>query len=206
MFERFEDSARFVVVVAQEEARALRHPAIQGEHLLLGINEQDTVLFSVRTDALRNQVIALLGTGDQDSPQEMAFSHTANRALELAVEEAVDRGHDSVRPAHLLLALLREDQGARDLVEALGRPLQEVVDLADAAAQRSPPHAPEDVHQALREGHPVPVTLGAGPPVGDLGNPRTDSRVLLAMLVANGRAARFLRDHGIDEETLKGLS
>ena len=205
MFERFDESARMVVVLAQEEARALRHRAIQGVHLVLGINEQDSVLFDVRTVALRKLVIASLGTGDEPSPPEMAFSRTAVRALELAIEEAVDRGHDSVRPAHLLLALLREDRGARDLVESLGRPVHEVSALAAAVADRPPPRAPEDVHQALREGHPVTVTLGGGLPLGDLGNARTDSRVLLAMLVAGGRAARLLRDHGIDEDALERL-
>ena len=50
-----------------------------------------------------------------------------------------------------------------------------------------------------------PVALGGGLPIGDLGNPSTDAGVLLAMLVAGGRAARLLRAHGIDEQAVRTL-
>jgi ATP-dependent Clp protease ATP-binding subunit ClpC len=47
MFERFDESARTVVVTAQEEARVLRHGAIGGEHLVLGITKEDPVLLNL---------------------------------------------------------------------------------------------------------------------------------------------------------------
>jgi ATP-dependent Clp protease ATP-binding subunit ClpA len=204
MFERFDESARTVVVTAQEEARALRHAAIGGEHLVLGIAKEAPVL-NFEFGAVREQVIALFGVGKTPSAGQMPFTATATNALELAVEEAVYRGHDAVRPAHLLLVLLRIDDRVRSVVEALGRPLDEVRELAEAASQRPFSRAPTDVHQALREGHPVAVTLGDGLPIGDLGNPRTDARVLLAMLVADGRAAELLRDHSVDEGAIRRL-
>jgi len=191
--------------MAQEEARSLRHAAIGGEHLILGISDQDASLFNVRLDALRNLVIELFGKGSELSPASMPFTSTATRSLELAVEEAVVRGHQHVQPAHLLLALLREDERARAVVEALGRPVGEVIDLAEAASARPPSRVPENIFDALREGHPVTVSLGDGLPVGDLGNPRSDGRVLLAMLAANGRAAKLLREHGLDESAVRRL-
>lgn len=205
VFERFEESTRVVVVTAQEEARALQHEAIGGEHLILGISEQDPILFNVRIDALRNQVIDLFGRGNAPLVSTMPFTPTATRSLELAVEEALSRGHERVRPAHLLVALLREDEHARAVVQASGRSVEAVVDLAEAASGRSPTRAPQDVHQAPRQGYPVTVSLGDGLPVGDLGHPRTDARILRAMLAADGKAAKLLRKHGVDEATVRQL-
>jgi ATP-dependent Clp protease ATP-binding subunit ClpA len=206
MFERFDESARMVVVTAQEEARALRHAAIGGEHLVLGITKEAPVLLNVGLGAVREQLIVLFGTGETPSAAQIPFTATATQALELAVDEAAYRGQDTVRPAHLLLVLLRVDDRARSVVEALGRPLDDVIERAEAASHQTSSRAPTDVHQALREGHPVAVTLGDGLPIGDLGNPRTDARVLLAMLVADGRAAELLRDHGVDEDAIHQLA
>ena len=206
MFERFDESARMVVVTAQEEARALRQAAIGGEHLLVGIAKEAPALLGLGLSVVREQVIAVFGTGQTPPATPIPFTATATKALELAVAEAAYRGHDTVRPAHLLVVLLRIDKDARSLVEALGRPVDEVGERAEAASHQPSSRAPTDVHQALREGYPVAVTLGDGLPIGDLGNPETDARVLLAMLVANGRAAELLRDHGVDESAIPKLT
>jgi ATP-dependent Clp protease ATP-binding subunit ClpA len=206
MFERFDERARMVVVAAQAEARALRHAAIGGGHLVLGVTKEDPILLSLGVAAAREQVRALFGTGQTPSAGQMPFTATAKNALESASPEAVARGHDTVRPAHLLLVLLCVDDRARSVVEALGHSPDDVRQRAEAAFQQPTSRVPTDVHHALREGHPVPVTLGDGPPVGDLGNPRTDARVLVAMLVADGRAAQLLRDHGVDEDAIRRLT
>ena len=160
MFERFDESARMVVVSAQEEARALRHAAIGTEHLVLGITKADPVPLNLGLGTVREHIIARFGTGQTPSPEQMPFTATAKNALELAVEEAAYRGQEAVRPAHLLLVLLRVDDRARSIVEALGRPLEKVCERAEAACEQPPTRAPTDVHQALREGYPVAVTLG----------------------------------------------
>lgn len=114
MFERFDEAARNAVVTAHEHARDLGHPAIGGEHLLLGVSEQDSALLNVRVDALRSQVVELFGRGDVATGGGMAFTPSAQASLELAAEEAADHGPGAaVRPAHLLLALLRSDERAR---------------------------------------------------------------------------------------------
>jgi ATP-dependent Clp protease ATP-binding subunit ClpA len=203
MFDRFDESARMVVVTAQEEARSLRHPAIGGEHLVLGVAKVDPVVLSLGVATVREQVIASFGVGETPSAAQIPFTAAAKKALELADEEAPHRGRDTVRPAHLLLALLRVDDRARLLVEALGRHLEDVREAAEAASQPTHSRAPTDVFQAIHEGHAVAVTLGDGLPIGDLGNPRTDARLLLAMLVAGGRAAELLRDQGVDESAIR---
>jgi ATP-dependent Clp protease ATP-binding subunit ClpA len=206
MFERFDESALMVVGTAQVEARALRHRAIGGEHLLLGVAKSDPILLEVGAGDVREQVIGLFGTGQTPSAGQMPFTNTATKALELAVDEAGSHGQDAVRPAHVLLALLRVDEHARTVVQALGHRLVDVRERANAASHRPVSRAPADLHQALREGFAVAVTLGDDLPLGDLGNPRTDARVLLAMLLADGRAARLLRDHGVDEDAVRRLA
>jgi ATP-dependent Clp protease ATP-binding subunit ClpC len=88
MFMRFDDSARMVVVSAQEEARALRHPAIGGEHLLLAITRVEPVLLNVASGAVRERVIACSGIGQTPAPEQMPFTPTAQKALELAADRS----------------------------------------------------------------------------------------------------------------------
>jgi hypothetical protein len=79
MFMRFDESARMVVVTAQEEARALRHPAIGGEDLLLGIAKEEPVSVNLAVGAVREHVIARFGTGRTPSPEQMPFTAGAQR-------------------------------------------------------------------------------------------------------------------------------
>ena len=204
MFVEFDESARLVVVTAEEEARALRHAAIGGDHVLLGITKQEPVLLNVALGVVREHVIAR-GTGQTRSPEYMPLTAAAKNALERAANEVADRGHDTVRPAHILLALLRVDAHVRSVVEALGCSVDDVKERAEARAEQPSTRSPREVHQALREGRPVAVALGDGVEVGDLGNPQTDARILRAMLACNGRAAELLRDHGVNEDAIRGL-
>ena len=61
--------------------------------------------------------------------------------------------------------------------------------------------------RAFERGDAVPVWIGdTDLPVGDFGNPRTDSRLLLTLLAADGRAAELLRAFGIDEGAASALA
>jgi ATP-dependent Clp protease ATP-binding subunit ClpC len=203
MFKRFDASARMVVVTAQEEARGLRHSIVGTEHLLLGVAEQDPSLVGAGPDRLRRVVVARFGTGDAPSPASMPLTAMATRVLELSEEEAAYRGHDWVRAAHLLLVLLREDDDTRAIVQSLGKSVEDVTDSAVAGLAWSPSRPPADIEVALREGHAVPVSLGDDLPIGDLGNPRTDARILLAILMADGPAGKLLRVHGLGEDAVQ---
>lgn len=119
MFERFTDKARRVVVLAQEEARILNHNYIGTEHILLGlIRERDGVAGvaltenGVELEALRSKVVELLGENSEGKSAEvLPFTPRAKKALELALKEALQLGHNYIGTEHLLLGLLREGEG-----------------------------------------------------------------------------------------------
>jgi ATP-dependent Clp protease ATP-binding subunit ClpC len=118
MFERFTERARNVVVVAQDEARALRHNFIGTEHILLGLLcQQDGLAAHVLTtlgigvEAMRAQVARIVGTGDEPTSGQIPFTPRAKNVLERALEEALALGHNYVGSEHILLGLVREKNG-----------------------------------------------------------------------------------------------
>jgi len=118
MFERFSDRARRVVVLAQEEARMLEHNYIGTEHLLLGlIHEGEGVAakalqaLGIDLAAVRREVEAIVGRGQQPTSGHIPFTTRAKKSLELALREMVQLGHDYIGTEHLLLGLVREGDG-----------------------------------------------------------------------------------------------
>ncbi|GAA2903137.1 hypothetical protein GCM10020220_110530 [Nonomuraea rubra] len=126
MFERFTDRARRVLVLSQEEARALDHHHIGTEHLLLGlVREGEAVAakalegFGIGLEGARRQVVELAGRGETAAQGHLPFTARASRALQLAGQESQDRGLDYIGTEHLLLGLVREGTGTG--VQALGK-------------------------------------------------------------------------------------
>ena len=118
MFERFTDRARRVIVLAQEEARLLKHDYIGTEHLLLGlIREGEGVagkaleVLGIRLEALRSQVEEVIGQGQRAPSGHVPFTPRAKKVLELSLREALELGHDYIGTEHLLLGLVREGEG-----------------------------------------------------------------------------------------------
>ena len=118
MFERFTERARQVIVLAQEEARALRHNYIGTEHLLLGLmREADGVAarvlgsLEVSLDEVRGDVGRIVGEGDSESQGQLPFTPRAKKVLELALREALSLGHNYIGTEHVLLGLVRESEG-----------------------------------------------------------------------------------------------
>lgn len=128
MFERFTDRARRVVVLAQEEARGLKHNYIGTEHLLLGlIHEGDGVaakameMSNVKLDDVRAAVVDLIGEGEKPVEGHIPFTPRAKRVFELSMREALQLGHNYIGTEHLLLGLLREGEGvAAQVITKLG--------------------------------------------------------------------------------------
>ena len=203
MFERFTEQARQAVVLAQEEARELRHGDIGVEHLLLGVARVAPPLLGETAQDLRETVRRRRGPEVERPPAMLPFTRQAHAALTLADEEVVYQGHARGGPGHLVLGLLN---AAPDAVAPLVPDLEQLRARAmEMAAQTAQSAAPQDVESALRAGHPVPVILGDGLPIGDVGTTRTDARVVLAVLAANGRVGRLLREHGIGEAAVGAL-
>ena len=127
MFERFTEHARQVVVLAQEEARSLKHNYIGTEHILLGLLREEGGLLAGRVfqslgitfERVCSEVVRRVASGEQDSPDEMPFTPTAKTVLELALRDALPLGHNYIAPEHILLGLARENKGvaARILID-----------------------------------------------------------------------------------------
>ena len=118
MFERFTDRARRVVVLAQDEARGLRHNYIGTEHLLLGlISEGEGVAakaletMGIKGEAVRASVIEIIGEGEKPVEGHIPFTPRAKRVFELSLREALQLGHNYIGTEHLLLGLLKEGEG-----------------------------------------------------------------------------------------------
>ena len=118
MFERFTDRARRVVVLAQDEARGLKHNYIGTEHLLLGlISEGEGVAakaletMDIKGEAVRASVIEIIGEGEKPVEGHIPFTPRAKRVFELSLREALQLGHNYIGTEHLLLGLLKEGEG-----------------------------------------------------------------------------------------------
>ena len=101
MFEGYTHEARQALVMALEEARALRSAAIGTGHLLIGVIRSLPLLVPLRAEDVR----ARLGTGDAGEEAGLPFTDAAKRALQDAPLEAQRLGHGRVtaaqrRPRH----------------------------------------------------------------------------------------------------------
>ena len=134
MFERFTDRARRVVVLAQDEARALNHDYIGTEHLLLGlIQEGEGVAAKALTklqislEDVRSRVEEVVGQGQQAPSGHIPFTPRAKKTLELSLRESLQLGHDYIGTEHILLGLLREGDGvAAKVLVGMGADLNRV--------------------------------------------------------------------------------
>jgi ATP-dependent Clp protease ATP-binding subunit ClpC len=120
MFERFTERARQVVVLAQDEARALRHDYIGTEHLLLGLLREEDGLgarvlesLDITLEPTRDRVRSIVGEGEPGEPLtgQIPFTPDAKKALELALREALSLGHNYIGTEHVLLGLVRAGDG-----------------------------------------------------------------------------------------------
>ena len=134
MFERFTDRARRVVVLAQEEARLLNHNYIGTEHILLGLlNEGEGIAakalesLGINLSGVREQVVEIIGQGQQAPTGHIPFTPRAKKVLELSLREALQLGHNYIGTEHILLGLIREGEGvAAQVLQKLGAELQKV--------------------------------------------------------------------------------
>jgi Clp amino terminal domain, pathogenicity island component/UvrB/uvrC motif len=134
MFERFTDQARRVVVLAQEEARLLRHDYIGTEHILLGlVHDQDTMpartlaALGVTAERARQQVEQVSGPGHASRTGHIPFTPMAKVTLQRALREALQLGSGSIGPEHILLGLVRGGEGpANEVLVGLGVEVAEV--------------------------------------------------------------------------------
>jgi ATP-dependent Clp protease ATP-binding subunit ClpC len=129
MFEKFTGQARQVVVLAQEEARLLKHNYIGTEHLLLGVLAQlrDTGAAGLTREQVREQIETSIGRGHGPASGHVPFTPRAKKSLEQAMRESIKLGEAMIGPDHLLLGVLRQTDGAAvQMITELGGDPEEI--------------------------------------------------------------------------------
>jgi len=127
MLERFNDGARRVIVLAQEEARKLNHHFIGAQHVLLGLLREGHGVaaraltdLNIGYDAVLARVEAALGRGTEPTPSHLPFTEGAKHAVEHCLADSLELGHNYIGTEHLLLALVRDENDAARMLTDLG--------------------------------------------------------------------------------------
>ena len=151
MFERFTESARQVVVAAQEEARTLGHDYIGTEHILLGLLRHETsapaeVLaeLNVTLERARAQVLRVLERVEEPFAGQTPFTPRVKHVLELSLRAALAHGHNYIGTGHLVLWLLDEGEGVAALVLSELGVEADVLRSRVASRLREDAEAPDD--------------------------------------------------------------
>ena len=135
MFDRFTDRARKVMALAREEARRFNHEYIGTEHILLGLVKEGSGVaanvlqnLDIELKKIRLEVEKIVQSGsDLVSVGQLPFTPRVKKVLEYAMEEARALGHNYIGTEHLLLGLLREQEGvAAQVLLNLGVKLEDV--------------------------------------------------------------------------------
>ncbi len=232
MFERFTAYARHVVVLAQEEARQLNHNYIGTEHILLGLlGEHDGIAshvlesFGMSREGARQEVADLVGTGKREPKGHIPFTPRAKKSLEYSLREALQLHHNYIGTEHILLGLIRDDDG---VAAQIMRKHADLLAIRVAVLDRVPAGKEEStrVRRWLRRGSALPGDSGTtaeqpaeqtaltATPAADAtlseaarlagGQPVGSHHLLLAALAdADSAAARALGTLGIDLEQAK---
>src|SRR5512136_2784222 len=135
MYERFTDRARKVMQLANQEAQRFNHEYIGTEHVLLGLIKEGTgvaanVLKNLDVDLrkVRLEVEKLVQSGpEMVTMGKLPQTPRAKKVIEYSMEEARNLNHNYVGTEHILLGLLREQEGvAAQVLMNLGLKLEEV--------------------------------------------------------------------------------
>jgi ATP-dependent Clp protease ATP-binding subunit ClpC len=135
MYERFTDRARKVMQLANQEAQRFNHEYIGTEHILLGLVKEGTgvaanVLKNLDIDLrkIRLEVEKIVQAGpDMVTMGKLPQTPRAKKVIEYSIEEARTLNHNYVGTEHLLLGLLREQEGvAAQVLMNLGLKLEDV--------------------------------------------------------------------------------
>ena len=158
MFEKFTDRARRVIVQAQEESRALRCTYVGPEHILLALMRDDRGMAvrvltdrGITEDRVRDQLGLTVQAGLVPPTGHIPFTPGAKKTLELSLREALQLGDSYIGTEHLLLGLIRQDEGPA--AQAL-RELSVDLDTTRAEIIRLQPEMPTTVKVAKVLGEP----------------------------------------------------
>ena len=149
-------------MLAQDEARAFRHNYIGTEHLLLGLLREEEGLaarvlasLDIALVEVRAQVARIVGQGDEVTSGQIPFTPRAKKVLELSLREALSLGHNYIGTEHVLLGLVRENEGvaARILLD-LDADAEKIRERDHPACSPAPSrrgHGPADGRRQTRD-------------------------------------------------------
>ncbi|MGJ3239564.1 MAG: ATP-dependent Clp protease ATP-binding subunit [Anaerolineae bacterium] len=170
--ERFTQRARRVLSLAQEEAERLQHGQIGTEHLLLGLMREDggvagRVLRDLGLEQRRVEELVnrLTDSGNRTAGGSLDLSPGTKKVLELAVDEARRMGHHYIGTEHLLLGLVRQQEGiAIEVLRRLGtsaedvrRQTRRVLQESPLQTQNKPPEQSQQTRQPRQRGEKTPL-------------------------------------------------
>lgn len=128
-FDKFTDKARKVLVLAQEEARGLHQPYVGTEHVLLALLKEEDGLAAQALERLGVHYEATVATirrivtidESTDVSGHLSFTPRVKRVLENSLREAMQMGQSYISTEHLLLGIIRENEGtAIEVLERMG--------------------------------------------------------------------------------------
>jgi ClpA/ClpB-like protein len=211
-FERFTESAKKVLTLAQEEAERSRHSYIGTEHLLLGLLRQpDTTAaevlrqLGIDLETVRAMIASALGRWERIIIRQITPTSRVKNVIEIAFEEAGRRGQNNVEPGHILAALVIEGEGiAAHVLADLGATQEKVLEALDRkwGVEAGPPRKQPRITfpRMMRMRQSGMRTLAghrqAQPPASDA--------EALARLLASPEIAQLLHTRGLDVQTLVG--
>jgi ATP-dependent Clp protease ATP-binding subunit ClpA len=146
-FDRFNDRAKRVLALAQDEAIRFNHNYIGVEHLLLGLIREGEGVAARVLDSLgvdlskaRTNVEFIIGRGDATTtPSEIILSPRTKKVIELAIDESRKLGHSHVGTEHLLLGIVREGGSiGAGVLQSLGVALDKVREQVIATLGQHP--------------------------------------------------------------------
>ncbi len=135
MFDRFTDRAKKVMNLARQEAQRFNHEYLGTEHILLGLVQEGSGVaanvlrqMTIDLNKIRSEVEKLVKTGpSMVTMGQLPFTPRAKKVLELSMEEASNLGHNYIGTEHLLLGLIKENEGiAAKVLTNLGVKLEDV--------------------------------------------------------------------------------
>ena len=194
MFERFTERARQVVVMAQVEGRGLGHNYIGTEHILLGLlHDRETAAghalaaLGLEFEDVRDRVRQICPPAEELTAGQIPFTPRAKKILELALREALALGHNYIGTEHVLLGLVREQDGiAMRVLLACGATAEKI---RDEVLRRLPEAGDRPVATASAIGSGV--TLSTEPEMrlgGSTYTVRPDDELRRLLMAAAGRA------------------
>ena len=164
--ERFTQRARRVFSLAQDEAERLQHSYVGTEHLLLGLMREDggvagRVLrdLGVEPRKVEELVERMTRSGQRPPNARLDLSPGTRRVLELAIEEARRMGHHYIGTEHLLLGLVRQEEGiAIEVLKKLGIKPDDIRKQTRRVLQESPvqPNKPQPPQPQTSSSTPTP--------------------------------------------------